>query len=120
MKNLMSAVLFAAEGVALYLWQACDIESAGRILIFYLWAMGLLALFVSVLAFIGAASVRFNVPAPKQTGIRYVWGWTMIVARVGVLVAIAHPALAGVYLIGNLLARLVNALCRDGAAAGGA
>jgi len=113
MKRIVSLLLIAAEGAALYLWQWEGLLGAGRILIFYLWAIAVYQLVLAGFAFVGAASLGFNVPKPKVSAIARAWTWFVCAVRVCVLVAIAHPALAGVYLMGAILSGLVVAICDE-------
>ena len=120
MKRVISPGLFAAEGALLYLWQFQGQLAAGRILIFYLWALAIVLIVFGVLTLIGAALMKTRTEIQERVVLARWWDWATMVSRLIALVVIQHPGLAAVLLCGHLFSWLALSLYRDVPVNGGA
>lgn len=113
MKRLIALALFSAECSLAYLWQANHFEAAGRLLIFYYWALVPVISGVGALVLLGALLTEKRGKFPTEGVISRAFSWAMLVARVVGLVAVSHQWLAAVWLVANLLCRIGSAMYRD-------
>ena len=82
--------------VFLYAWLALDIEGAGRVSVFFLWAIAILRILIGMVA----DKSMFKSMRPKGFG---VYHGATDVAVIAVLVWFGHPWLAGFLATGYLM-----------------